>query len=134
MQIGRKLYYDLATGNIIQDTGEKSGDVVETTKEQDFVAYKSLAERTPETVGVLELEYGQYRQDFGECIGYRVNIDTGALEFSYPDPNATPEKPQEPTFQQPMSEEIKAMKTENEVLQNRVSDVEMTLTEILLSF
>ena len=133
MQIGRKLYYDLATGNIIQDTGERSGDVVETTQEQDFAAYKTLAERTPETVGVLELEYGEYKQDFAECTGYRVNIETGALEFSYPNPDATPDKPQEPIFQQPMSEELKAIKTENEILNSRVSDVEMTLTEILFS-
>ena len=133
MQIGRKLYYDLATGNIIQDTGERSGDVVETTQEQDFAAYKTLAERTPETVGVLELEYGEYKQDFAECTGYRVNIETGALEFSYPNPDATPDQPQEPVFQQPMSEELKAIKTENEILNSRVSDVEMTLTEILFS-
>lgn len=87
-QIGRKLYYDLATGNVIVDTGERSGNVVETTTEQDFAAYAVLAERIPETVGVIKLDFGEYAQDFMECDDVKVNINGDALtlEFSYPDP------------------------------------------------
>ncbi|MFC3749252.1 hypothetical protein [Paenibacillus sp. GCM10012306] len=105
MQIGRRLYYELATGNIIQDTGERSGDVVETTQEQDFAAYRALAERTPETVGVLELEYGEYREDFARSNGYRFNLKTLEIEFSYPDPNET-EQPQEPVYEKPLSVQV----------------------------
>lgn len=130
MQIGRKLYYDLATGNIIQDTGERSGEVVETTQEQDFAAYRSLAERTPETVGVIELEFGAFREDFGRCNGYRVNIETKEVEFSYPDPEQ-PDK--EPVFEPSLSKQLEEVKQENEILQTRLSDVEITLTEILFS-
>lgn len=101
--IGRKIYYDKATGNVLVNSGERTGFVRVTTVEEDMAAYKVLAERVPETVGLLEFEYGAYAQDFEACNGYRVNIETGKLEFSYPDP----EQP-EPVieYRKPLSEEI----------------------------
>lgn len=112
MQIGRRIYYELSTGNIILDTGERQGAVVPTTIEQDFQTYRALAERVPETVGVLELEFGQYAQDFAECSGYRVDVsgETPVLVFSYPDPN-DPEAP--PVYRKPLSEEINDLKAQN---------------------
>lgn len=103
-KIGRKIYYEKSTGNVIVNTGERMGDVVETTTEQDFLSYQALKERVPETIGVIQLAYGQYAQDFSECNGYRVNLDTFALEFSYPDPN-NPE-PQEPVYEEPLSTRV----------------------------
>ncbi|MEK4882282.1 MULTISPECIES: hypothetical protein [Paenibacillus] len=103
MEIGRKIYYEKATGNVLVDTGERSGNVVETTREQDFKVYKALAARVEDTVGLIELEYGEYKQDFMECSGYRVNIETGELEFSYLDLNVDPEQPQEPMYQAPLN-------------------------------
>lgn len=103
MEIGRRIYFDLATGNPIVDTGERSGFVVETTVEQDLAAYAVLAERVPSSVGIIQLEYGQFAQDFAECNGY--NIDTSGptpiLVFSYPDPS-DPESP--PVYRPPLSQ------------------------------
>jgi hypothetical protein len=112
MQIGRRIYYDLATGNKIIDTGERSGSVVETTQEQDFAAYTALAERVPSTVGVIQLAYGEYAQDFAECNGYRVDISgaTPTLVFSYPDSSA-PTAP--PVFQTPLTTQVEELKSQN---------------------
>jgi len=125
MQIGRKIYYDLATGNVIQDTGERSGSVFETTTAQDFVAYASLAERVPETVGCMQLEYGEYAQDFMECNGYRVDVsgETPSLLFSYPE---SPEQPH--VFRPPLSEEVEQLKIAD--LDNKEAIV--TLYEMIL--
>ncbi|WP_432199228.1 hypothetical protein [Anoxybacillus gonensis] len=107
-KIGRKIYYDKETGNVILDTGEMMGNVVGTTIDQDFEIYAALKERVRDTVGVIQLEFGQYAQDFAECSGYRVNPQTLELEFSYPDPNAT--EPQEPVYRKPLSEELEETK------------------------
>lgn len=109
MNIGRRIYYDKATGEVIVDTGERQGYVVETTHEQDFQTYKALAERVPDTVDCIQLEYGQYVQDFEECNGYKVNIETGQLEFSYPDPNLPPDE-QPIEYRKPLSEEVADLK------------------------
>lgn len=107
MKIGRRIYYDVATGNVIVDTGERQGFVKPTTVEQDIQTYRALSERNPETFDYIELEYGQYTQDFAECNGYRVNPETKQLEFSYPDPNE-PDAP--PVYQKPLSEEVEETK------------------------
>ncbi|WP_442601732.1 hypothetical protein [Paenibacillus sp. KN14-4R] len=105
--VGRKIYYYLATGKVIVDTGENAGYVVPTTIEQDFQSYKALAERVPETVGVLEFEYGDLTHDFATCNGYKVDIASGALEFTYPDP-ANPEQPS--VYRKPLSQEVDELK------------------------
>lgn len=122
MQIGRRIYYDLANGNVIQDTGERAGDVVEKTIEQDFAAYVALAERVPSSVGCLQLEYGEYAQDFMECNGYRVDVsgETPSLLFSYADPES-PEEP--PVYRKPLSEQVAEQ-------EQRLADVELALADL----
>ncbi|WP_135553242.1 hypothetical protein [Paenibacillus cymbidii] len=129
MQIGRKLYYDLATGNIIVNTGERLGSVIETTQEQDFAAYAALAERVPETVGMLQLDYGEYAQDFLECNGYKIDVtgDTPSLVFSYPDPD----DPEEPlVYRKPLSVEVAELRAENASLRADGIDMMLALTEV----
>ncbi|MDO0823578.1 hypothetical protein [Desulfosporosinus nitroreducens] len=101
------------------------GGVRETTWEADFVSYVELAQRVPETVGVIQLEYGQYRQDFAECNGYRVNPDTLAVEFSYLDPNLPPEEQPESVYQVPLSEEVGGLKSLVFDLDTRLMTIEM---------
>lgn len=108
MYIGRTVFYDKNTGDVIVDTQEKRGSA--TYREPDYYIerYTALIERIRETFDYIELEYGQYAQDFTECNGYRVNPETKELEFSYPDPNE--EEPQEPVYQKPLSVEVEELK------------------------
>jgi hypothetical protein len=117
MQIGKRIYYDKATGNVIVDTGERSGDVVETTIDQDFQSYVSLSERVPATVGLIQLAHGEYGQDFSECNGYRINPTTLQIEFSYPDPTIPDPVP---VYQKPLSQQVIELKDENIQLNNQI--------------
>lgn len=120
MEIGRKIYYDKSNGNVIFDSGESVGAVTPLTVEQDILTYTALSERNRDSFDVLELEYGQYAQDFAECSGYRVNPQTKELEFSYPDPNE-PEAP--PVYEKPLSEQLKELKAENLATMGAVAEV-----------
>lgn len=119
MNIGKRIYYELSTGNIVLDTGERSGDVVQTSVDQDYTLYHSLVDKVPESIGVIELEYGQYRDDFASCIGVRV-VD-GQLSFTYPtsEPTSpiTPDKPLSTQFA-----EYKAM----------VDDINVMLADMIM--
>lgn len=126
MNIGRKIYYEIATGNVLHVTSEMAGDVVETTIDQDFSNIKVLKERVRETVGVIKLSFGQYSQDFANCNGYRVNIGTKQIEFFYPDPNLPPG---EPVYQPPLTEQVKNL--ENENLELKLALAEMAETNEL---
>lgn len=103
MEIGKKIFYDTSTGNVLIEVGERRGFVVETTLEQDIQTFKTLSERNPETFDFIKLVYGEYAQDFMECNGYRINPETKQLEFSYPEPG---EVPPEPVYQAPLSVEV----------------------------
>lgn len=122
MMVARKLYYDKRTGEIISDTGERQGSVAATTTEQDIQAFSALSERNRDTFDVLELEYGQYAQDFAEASSYRVNPEIKELEFSYPDPN---EPEVEQPYQPPLSEQVEQLRQED--LNNKEAIAELYL-------
>lgn len=127
MQIGRRIYYDNATGNILIDTGERQGSVRPTTVEQDITVYTALSERNRDTFDYIELEFGQYAQDFAESNRCRVNPETKILEFSYPDPN---EPEAEQPYQVPLSEEVTTLKAVNEDLTNYILEMDMRLVMV----
>ncbi|MCY7485824.1 hypothetical protein [Paenibacillus alvei] len=122
MKIGRRIFYDIVTGEKLVDTGERSGDVINTTVEHDIAVYRALSERNRETFDYIELEYEQNTKDFTACNGYRVNPDTKQLEFSYPDPDKP--EPEKPTYRPPLSEEVERTKS-------RVADLELTIAEMM---
>lgn len=70
--IGRKIYYELSAGNVILDTGERTGDVTNTTEAQDFQLYTALQKYQQSAVGVLKLSYGQDSANFGK---YPYSVD-----------------------------------------------------------
>lgn len=121
MKIGRRIFYEKETGNVILEIGEREGFVTPTTVEQDIEMYKVLSERNRDTFDYIELEYGQYAQDFAESNGYRVNPETKELEFSYPDPN---EPEAEPVYQKPLTVEVKEIK-------QAVADTNAMILELL---
>lgn len=124
MIIGRKIYFDKMSGDVIIDIGERVGDVQSTTVEQDIQTYKALSERNRETFDYIELEYGMYSQDFEKCNGYKVNLKTKQIEFSYPNPNDTAEPP---TYQAPLSVEVKQLQEDNAMIAETLA---IALTEI----
>lgn len=125
MKIGRRIYYVKTSGDVIVDTGERQGSVIPTTIDQDIATYKALSERNRDTFDYIELEYGQYAQDFAESNGYRVNPETKELEFSYPDPSE-PETPQE--YRKPLSQEVEELK----LAQTETDSTILELTEMIL--
>lgn len=119
-QLGRKIAFDLTTGNVIVDTGEMRGGVFDFTVEQFVSTFTALSERNRDTFDVVELAYGEYAQEFAECNGYRVNPETKKLEFSHPVPGE-PEAPQE--FGKPLTEQIEELKAENNDLMMAVVEL-----------
>ena len=114
MKVGRKIYYELQTGDVVLVVPEKFSGI-QTTKEQDFAMYETLSIRNPETVGVIQLEYGQYSSDFQTCSAVRVDVATGNLLFNYP------------VFEQPLSVTV----AQNQTLNQQVADLEMAIAALM---
>lgn len=125
-KIGRKVFYDVVNGNVIMSIPELQGFYIEKSIDEEISSYMELSERNRDTFGVLELPFGAYSQDFAECNGYRVNVETKTLEFSYPDPNnPSTEQP----YQAPLSEKVAQL----EVAQAATDTTVLELMESLLS-
>jgi hypothetical protein len=73
-QIGRKIYYLLLTGVVLCDTGERQGDVVETTEAEDFATYPQLSGVDASTVSFLQLDYGARSDEFANLGSTAVDI------------------------------------------------------------
>lgn len=122
MQIGRKIYYEKSTGNVLQDCGEREGSVVETTQEQDFQAYVALSERVPSTVGVVSLPYGQDRGKFG-VYGYHVDVVTNEIVW-----DLTPIQQEEAAKQVTFEERIALVETtQTEIIDTLATVMGVTL-------
>lgn len=132
MEVGRKIYYDKLTGNVILDTGERAGDVLETTVEQDFQVYKVLSERNPETVGVIQIPYGQDREKFGV---YPFHIDIVTEQIIW---DLTPIQQEELDAEQLTQQRISDLELSladqmaiNAELQARTQDLELAIAEFI---
>jgi hypothetical protein len=108
----RRIFYDNLTGERIIEVGRDEGMIIPTI-ERDIEIDERLANRSRDTFDVLELPFGAYQQDFAESNGYRVNVETKTLEFSYPDPNA-PDEP--PVFVEPLTEQVKKLEAQTKQL------------------
>ena len=103
--IGRRVYFDRLTGEVLQVTGQRYGEgVTQRTVEQDFQVFTSLSDRNPDTVGFIDLDYDAYAEDF-QAQGRITSVDLETLRpmFTYPSEDS-PEQPQEP--QRPLTEQV----------------------------
>jgi hypothetical protein len=79
--IGRKIYYEKTNGVVLWDKGEMSGNVVETTLEEDKISMPTLTLIAPEQLGIKQLAYGELAEQFITSKGYRINPLTEEVEF-----------------------------------------------------
>lgn len=123
MEIGRRLYYVLRTGEVVLDTGERRGDVIATTVDDDFKIYTALSRFNRDTLGVMELDFGHLKEDFQKSSGIRIDV-TGTkptLLFSFP-PEPGEEQPEEPIFHPSTQGRIA-------VLEQQLTETQIALTE-----
>jgi len=83
MDIGRKIYYDKATGDVLQDCGVRMGSVIATTQTQDFRAYTALQPYLQSAVDFIQLAYGERSAEFTDMGSMHVDPATKALTI-YP--------------------------------------------------
>ncbi|MGE5631697.1 MAG: hypothetical protein ACM3TR_11445 [Caulobacteraceae bacterium] len=82
MNIGKRIYFEKAKGTVLVDIGERSGDVVVTTEEQDRINFPILELFTGE-YDSIQLQYGELGESFSICKAYKINPSTKEIEFLF---------------------------------------------------
>ena len=100
--IGKKLYYDISTGNeVLIIPQQNSVNAIMSTKEQDFIMFDVLQARNPSQVGVIQFDYNEMQGDFEQCNSVRIDLETLKPIFEFPVRVVS------------QSEQINTLKTEN---------------------
>lgn len=117
MKRDRQIYFEKNTGVVIQevDGDEVFGDARETTVEEAFAFYKSLAERVPETVGRIVIPYDQDREKFGQY-AYHIDIETGRIVWVL-----TPIQREEEQRKKTLEEQIAQLNQQNATMQETIN-------------
>jgi len=80
MEIGRKIYYQIATGNVILDTREKEGSYTrDSTVAEDFQNYIALQGLIQSSVGVIQCDYGYELSNFA-TYPYHIDITKTTID------------------------------------------------------
>ena len=58
-EIGTKIYYLISNGNVILESGDMMGCVVETSFDEDYNNYTDLSKYAKESIGCIKLKYGE---------------------------------------------------------------------------
>ena len=119
-KIGTKVYYCLVTGNVIKIMGDMEGFVKETSFDDDFKIYPELKERDKNSIGLLQLNYGEYPSLSKGATGVSVNLETKWLNFTY---DKLPQEPQEPTELELMQNKINQLEEEINILKSSMREV-----------
>lgn len=88
--MGRKIYFNKLTGNILLDTGERMGNVRETTLDEDMNTYSILQQSN---FDYIQLPYGYKSEEFSNMGSYKIDITTREL-IIYPRLTIQTDKPQ----------------------------------------
>lgn len=118
--VGRKIYYELTTGDPILIVPEKHNqNAINTTKEQDFQMYDVLTARNPDAIGLIQLEYGQYSAEFQSARSVHVNPKTQELQFEYPE------------YHPPLTVQVETLRAESEQLKQKANEIDELRNEDL---
>jgi len=116
-QIGRRIYFEKATGKYIVDTGERAGSLVrESTFDEDFELYTNLKIYDKDQVDYVQLEYGQYRDQFAVARDIQVDPLTKKLTFDVSD-----EQQKRLTVIEQLQNDLDQLKEQNKILMDTVN-------------
>ena len=133
MRLDRKIYYLKSNGNIIQESGDMQGFVVESTFDEDYENYIDLKKYDKDKIGCLKLEYGQLGQLLADnkANSYKVDVTSNPHKLAFNWIDYETGQPGEP----PKSVEDLIKEAENKIekQEKRINVLSSTLEELILS-
>lgn len=115
-QIGSKIYYLISNGNVILDTGDMMGCVVETSFDEDYKNYTDLNKYAKDSIGCLKLEYGELNKllEDHKANSFKVDVSSNPHKLVFEWIDYDTGKPGEPpkTMEELIKEEADKVRLE----------------------
>lgn len=131
-EIGTKIYYLKSNGNIIIESGDMMGCVVETSFDEDYSNYTDLSKYAKDSIGCIKLEYGELGKLLADHKANSFKVDVSSsphkLVFEWIDYDTG--EPVEPP--KSVEELIKEAENKIEKQEKRINILSSTLEELIL--
>lgn len=131
-KIGTKIYYLKSNGNIIIESGDMMGCVVETSFDEDYNNYTDLSKYAKDSIGCIKLEYGELGKLLEEHKANSFKVDVSSqphkLIFEWIDYDTG--EPAEPP--KTVEDLIKEAENKIEKQEKRINVLSSTLEELIL--
>ena len=115
-KIGTKIYYLKSNGNIIIESGDMMGCVVETSFDEDYNNYTDLSKYAKDSIGCLKLEYGELGKLLEEHKANSFKVDVSSnphkLIFEWIDYDTGEPAPPPKTMEELIKEEADKVRLE----------------------
>lgn len=115
-QIGSKIYYLISNGNVILNTGDMMGCVVETSIDEDYNNYTDLNKYAKDSIGCIKLEYGELGKLLEEHKANSFKVDISSqphkLVFEWIDYDTGEPAPPPKTMEELIKEEADKVRLE----------------------
>lgn len=116
LKLGTKIYYLISNGNVILDTGDMMGCVVETSFDEDYNNYTDLSKYAKDSIGCLKLEYGELGKLLEEHKANSFKVDISSqphkLVFEWIDYDTGEPAPPPKTMEELIKEESDKVRLE----------------------
>jgi hypothetical protein len=99
MQVGRRIFFDKITGDVILVKEEIQNAESIPSVEQDMNFFIVLRERNSDSYDYIDLDFGAYAQEFSDQKEFHVDPKTKVIEFSHFNQNEASLKKQFSDFQ-----------------------------------
>lgn len=115
-KIGTKIYYLKSNGNIIIESGDMMGCVVETSFDEDYNNYTDLSKYAKDSIGCLKLEYRELGKLLEEHKANSFKVDVSSnphkLVFEWIDYDTGEPAPPPKTMEELIKEEADKVRLE----------------------
>ena len=115
-QIGSKIYYLISNGNVILESGDMIGCVVETSFDEDYNNYTDLSKYAKDSIDCLKLEYGELGKLLEEhkANSFKVDVSSNPHKLIFEWINYDTGEPAEPpkTMEELIKEESDKVRLE----------------------
>ena len=116
LKLGTKIYYLISNGNVILDTGDMMGCVVETSFDEDYNNYILLKDYAKDSIGCIKLEYGELGKLLEEHKANSFKVDVSSsphkLVFEWIDYDTGEPAPPPKTMEELIKEESDKVRLE----------------------
>ncbi|MBS5595654.1 hypothetical protein [Peptostreptococcus sp.] len=98
LEIGNKIYYLKSNGNIISETGDAMGYVVETDFDEDYENYTALKQYEKDKIGCIQFKFGELRRllEENKANSYKVDVSSSPHKLIFEWIDYDTGKPTEP--------------------------------------